>query len=143
VTELNFPLNGTMAAARTTHKPITNHGTHTRVARHASGNLQPTVLNPHWPAMIYRSPRTGSRLKMSRLGGRFPPVSLAAGEGIDQTAAASQRDGWPTDTGVGGCRGAGSITLPGTEPQNRGDSQPVRHDGGRGLGGKGTYRRGL
>src|SRR6187402_3752289 len=28
VTELNFPLNGTMTAASATHKPITNHGTH-------------------------------------------------------------------------------------------------------------------
>ena len=27
VTELNFPLKGTMTAASTTHKPITNHGT--------------------------------------------------------------------------------------------------------------------
>ncbi|MGK5684068.1 hypothetical protein [Actinoplanes sp. URMC 104] len=28
VTELNFPLNGTMTAARAIHNPITNHGTH-------------------------------------------------------------------------------------------------------------------
>ncbi|GLH96437.1 hypothetical protein Pa4123_17110 [Phytohabitans aurantiacus] len=28
VTELNFPLSGTMTAARATHNPITNHGTH-------------------------------------------------------------------------------------------------------------------
>ena len=28
VTELNFPLNGTMTAASATHRPITNHGTH-------------------------------------------------------------------------------------------------------------------
>ncbi|BEL12276.1 hypothetical protein Q0Z83_104670 [Actinoplanes sichuanensis] len=27
VTELNFPLNGTMTAASAIHKPITNHGT--------------------------------------------------------------------------------------------------------------------
>jgi hypothetical protein len=28
VTELNFPLNGTMTAASACHKPITSHGTH-------------------------------------------------------------------------------------------------------------------
>jgi hypothetical protein len=28
VTELNFPLSGTMTTASITHKPITNHGTH-------------------------------------------------------------------------------------------------------------------
>jgi hypothetical protein len=28
VTELNFPLSGTMTTASATHKPITNHGTH-------------------------------------------------------------------------------------------------------------------
>jgi hypothetical protein len=28
VTELNFPLSGTMNTASATHKPITSHGTH-------------------------------------------------------------------------------------------------------------------
>ncbi|GGX27954.1 hypothetical protein GCM10010297_56670 [Streptomyces malachitofuscus] len=28
VTELSFPLSGTMPAASTSHRPITNHGTH-------------------------------------------------------------------------------------------------------------------
>jgi hypothetical protein len=28
VTELSFPLSGTMTAASATHNPITNHGTH-------------------------------------------------------------------------------------------------------------------
>ncbi|GGO14184.1 hypothetical protein GCM10011576_24950 [Micromonospora parathelypteridis] len=36
VTELNFPLNGTMTAASATHNPITNHGTH-RPAKRPGG----------------------------------------------------------------------------------------------------------
>jgi hypothetical protein len=36
VTELNFPLSGTMTTASNTHKPITNHGTH-RLANRPAG----------------------------------------------------------------------------------------------------------
>src|SRR3954447_17172771 len=38
VTELNFPLSGTMAAASTSQKPITNHGTH-RPANRPAGTF--------------------------------------------------------------------------------------------------------
>src|SRR3954462_12373823 len=38
VTELNFPLTGTMNTASATHKPITNHGTHRPANRPAGAS---------------------------------------------------------------------------------------------------------
>src|SRR3954466_7042886 len=38
VTELNFPLSGTMTAASATHRPITNHGTHRPANRPAGAS---------------------------------------------------------------------------------------------------------
>src|SRR3954453_19527710 len=38
VTELNFPLSGTMTAASATHKPIPNHGTHRPANRPAGAS---------------------------------------------------------------------------------------------------------
>nr|BFE72120.1 hypothetical protein GCM10020092_054210 [Actinoplanes digitatis] len=44
VTELNFPLNGTMTAASATHKPITSHGTHRPASRPGGASLDGTAL---------------------------------------------------------------------------------------------------
>src|SRR3954469_11011344 len=38
VTELNFPLSGTMTAANATHRPITSHGTHRPANRPAGAS---------------------------------------------------------------------------------------------------------
>ncbi|GAA2457731.1 hypothetical protein GCM10010191_91860 [Actinomadura vinacea] len=44
VTELNFPLSGTMPAASTSHKPITNHGTHRPANRPAGASPDGAAL---------------------------------------------------------------------------------------------------
>src|SRR3954470_23008908 len=47
VTELNFPLSGTMSTASATHRPITNHGTHrpaNRPAGASSGGATLTAI---------------------------------------------------------------------------------------------------
>ncbi|GGV66989.1 hypothetical protein GCM10010261_59420 [Streptomyces pilosus] len=44
VTELNLPLSGTANAASTSHKPITNHGTHRPANR-------PAGVPPDGPAL--------------------------------------------------------------------------------------------
>ncbi|GAA3194757.1 hypothetical protein GCM10010468_04650 [Actinocorallia longicatena] len=53
VTELSFPLSGTMNAASTTHMPITNHGTHRPVNRPADAALTAiTSLLPTGSSLI-------------------------------------------------------------------------------------------
>jgi hypothetical protein len=44
VTELNFPLNGTMTAASASHKPITSHGTHRPANRSGGASLGGAAL---------------------------------------------------------------------------------------------------
>src|SRR4051794_11312320 len=44
VTELNFPLSGTMPAASTSHKPITNQGTHRPANRPAGASPDGAAL---------------------------------------------------------------------------------------------------
>src|SRR5688572_6959017 len=44
VTELNFPLNGTMTAASASHKPITSHGAHRPASRPGGASLGGAAL---------------------------------------------------------------------------------------------------
>ncbi|MCP9980182.1 hypothetical protein [Actinomadura madurae] len=44
MTELNFPLSGTMNAASTIQKPITNHGTHRPANRPAGASPDGAAL---------------------------------------------------------------------------------------------------
>ncbi|WP_285691971.1 hypothetical protein, partial [Actinoplanes sp. NBRC 103695] len=57
VTELNFPLNGTITAASTTHKPITSHGTH-RPANRPGGTSPDDTASTAINSLLHPLPRS-------------------------------------------------------------------------------------
>ncbi|GAA2384236.1 hypothetical protein GCM10010378_26220 [Streptomyces viridochromogenes] len=53
VTELNFPLSGTMPTASTSHRPITNHGTH-RPANRPAGTSPDGAASTAISGLLHR-----------------------------------------------------------------------------------------
>jgi hypothetical protein len=96
VTELNFPLKGTMTAASTTHKPITNHGTHRPAKRLRGASTDGAVLTA-----IPLPPTHGSHRSSDAEFVPSEPETIinAALRPIDRSPAVQDQEGLPGQLG--------------------------------------------